>query len=189
MSDRPRRRRIAGNDTADVGPVPTWEDVAREHGAFIYTVAYRLTGSKHDAEDLVQDVLVRVQRGLRTYQPGSMQGWLSRITTNAFLDEVRRKKRRPTDFLPDDAERVLPASAGADETLAHSSIPDEVQSAVMSLPEDYRAAVVLSDVVGLSYQEISDTLDVPIGTVRSRIHRGRSQLRGLLGPQMGGDAS
>ena len=189
MTERPRRRRRAGKDTAAVGPVPTWEDVAREHGAFIYTVAYRLTGSKHDAEDLVQDVLVRVQRGLRTYQPGSMQGWLSRITTNAFLDEVRRKKRRPTDFLPEDAERVLPTSLGADEALAHSSIPDEVQEAVMSLRDDYRAAVVLSDVVGLSYQEISEALDVPIGTVRSRIHRGRSQLRGLLGPQIEGDAS
>ncbi len=163
--------------------MPTWEDVAREHGAFIYTVAYRLTGTRHDAEDLVQDVLVRVQRGLRTYHPGSMQGWLSRITTNAFLDEVRRKKRRPTDYLPDDAERVLPKSAGADEVLADSSLPDEIQIAVMSLPEDYRAAVVLSDVVGLSYQEISEALDVPIGTVRSRIHRGRSQLRALLEPE------
>lgn len=189
MTERPRRRRRAANDTAGAGPVPTWEDVAREHGAFIYTVAYRLTGSKHDAEDLVQDVLVRVQRGLRTYQPGSMQGWLSRITTNAFLDEVRRKKRRPTDFLPEDAERVLPTSAGADEALAQSALPDEVQESIMSLPEDYRAAVVLSDVVGLSYQEISEAIDVPIGTVRSRIHRGRSQLRALLGPQLEGDAS
>ena len=168
MTERPRRRRRAGRDTAGVGPVPTWEDVAREHGAFIYTVAYRLTGSKHDAEDLVQDVLVRVQRGLRTYQPGSMQGWLSRITTNAFLDEVRRKKRRPTDFLPEDAERVLPTSAGADEALAHSSLPDEIQESILSLPEDYRAAVVLSDVVGLSYQEISEALG------RSDRHRAES---------------
>jgi RNA polymerase sigma factor (sigma-70 family) len=190
MTDRPRRRRRVGNnETSGVGPVPTWEDVAREHGAFIFTVAYRLTGNRHDAEDLVQDVLVRVQRGLRTYQPGSMQGWLSRITTNAFLDEVRRKKRRPTDFLPEDAERVLPASAGADEALSHSALPDDVQASIMMLAEDYRAAVVLSDVVGLTYQEISEALDVPIGTVRSRIHRGRSQLRGLLGPLMEGDVT
>lgn len=163
--------------------------MAREHGSFIYTVAYRLTGSRHDAEDLVQDVLVRVQRGLRTYQPGSMQGWLSRITTNAFLDDVRRKKRRPTDFLPEDAERVLPASAGADEALAASALPDETQAAIMELPDDYRAAVVLSDVVGLSYQEISDAIGVPIGTVRSRIHRGRAQLRALLAPMLEVDDS
>lgn len=186
MSDRPRRRRKArGATDFGAGPVPTWEDVAREHGGFIYTVAYRLTGNKHDAEDLVQDVLVRVQRGLKTYQPGSMQGWLSRITTNAFLDEVRRKKRRPTDFLPEDAERVLPPSESAEEAMAKTSLPDDVQAAILMLADDYRAAVVLSDVVGMSYQEISDALDVPIGTVRSRIHRGRSRLRSLLGPQPG----
>jgi len=190
VTDRPRlRRKARGASETGADPVPTWEDVAREHGGFIYTVAYRLTGSRHDAEDLVQDVLVRVQRGLRTYQPGSMQGWLSRITTNAFLDDVRRKKRRPTDFLPDDAERVLPASASAEDTLAQSSLPDDVQTAILTLADDYRAAVVLSDVVGMSYQEISDALDVPIGTVRSRIHRGRSQLRTLLGPQPGREMS
>ena len=74
---------------------PTWEEVARQYGRFLYTVAYRLTGNREDAEDLVQEVLLRVRRGLETYQPGSMEGWLSRIATNAFLDEVRR--RRPRD--------------------------------------------------------------------------------------------
>lgn len=175
---RPRRvRSRTGRDD-----VPTWEDVAREHGSFIYTVAYRLTGRRDDAEDLVQDVLVRVERGLKNYQPGSMQGWLARITTNAFLDGVRRQKRRPTDALPDDPERILPPSVAADVALAESTFSAEVQAAVAALPEDYRAAVVLSDVVGLGYQEISDALDVPIGTVRSRIHRGRSRLRDALEP-------
>jgi len=177
---RPRRRR-SFESTEDV---PTWEEVAREHGAFIYTVAYRLTGRRDDAEDLVQDVLVRVQRGLKNYQPGSMQGWLARITTNAFLDDVRRKKRRPTDSLPDDPDWVLPPSAAADVALDQVVLPDEIQSAILALPDDYRAAVVLSDVVGLGYQEISDALGVPIGTVRSRIHRGRSRLRASLGPRM-----
>jgi len=160
--------------------VPTWEEVAQEHGAFIYTVAYRLTGQPDDAHDLVQEVLLRVRRGLRTYRPGSMRGWLSRITTNAFLDDVRRKQRRPTDALPDDPERVLPISAPADEVLAGQGLPEEIQSAITALPEEYRAAVVLSDVVGLSYQEVADALDVPVGTVRSRIHRGRSRLREVL---------
>ena len=75
--------------------VPSWEEVARDYGRFLYTVAYRLTMNHDDAQDLVQDVLLRVQTGLATYQPGSMEAWLSRITTNAFLDRVRRQKRRP----------------------------------------------------------------------------------------------
>jgi RNA polymerase sigma-70 factor (ECF subfamily) len=160
--------------------VPSWEEVARDHGRFLYTVAYRLTGNRDDAQDLVQDVLVRVQRGLATYEPGSLRGWLSRITTNAFLDGVRRKKRRPADSLPDDPDLVLPSSPGADQALAAAALPAHIQDAIRDLPEDYRAAVVLSDVVGLPYQEIADGLGVPVGTVRSRIHRGRARLRSVL---------
>src|SRR5436309_2207039 len=159
---------------------PTWEEVARDYGRFLYTVAYRLTGNRDDAEDLVQEVLLRVRRGLETYQPGSMEGWLSRIATNAFLDEKRRQKRRPLDLLPEEPERVLPASAGADEALATEVLPDDIQDALRGLPEDYRAAVVLCDVVGLPYQEIGAVLGVPVGTVRSRIHRGRALLREAL---------
>jgi len=159
---------------------PTWEEVARSHGRFLYTVAYRLTGNREDAEDLVQEVLLRVRRGLETYQPGSLEGWLSRIATNAFLDDVRRKKRRPLDLLPDDPDLVLPPSSAADEALAAQVLPDDIQAALGRLPEEFRAAVVLCDVVGQSYQEISKTLDVPVGTVRSRIHRGRAMLRKAL---------
>ena len=161
---------------------PTWEEVARTHGRFLYTVAYRLTGNREDAEDLVQEVLLRVRRGLETYQPGSFEGWLSRIATNAFLDEVRRRRRRPVDLLPEDPEWMLPPSAAADEALAAQVLPDDVQEALDRLPEDFRAAVVLCDVVGLPYQEIGDTLGVPVGTVRSRIHRGRAMLREALAP-------
>ena len=159
---------------------PTWEEVARSHGRFLYTVAYRLTGNREDSEDLVQEVLLRVRRGLETYQPGSMEGWLSRIATNAFLDDVRKRRRRPADFLPDDPDWVLPPSASADEALAAEVLPDDVQSALAKLPADFRAAVVLCDVVGLPYNEIGDTLGVPVGTVRSRIHRGRALLREAL---------
>jgi RNA polymerase sigma factor (sigma-70 family) len=161
---------------------PTWEEVARSHGRFLYTVAYRLTGNHDDAQDLVQEVLLRVQRGLATYRPGSLEGWLSRITTNAFLDDVRRRRRRPLDALPDDAERVLPVDRAADEALAATTLPEDVQAALVALPDEYRAAVVLCDVVGLSYQEIGETLGVPVGTVRSRIHRGRALLREALEP-------
>ncbi|MCU0267365.1 MAG: sigma-70 family RNA polymerase sigma factor [Acidimicrobiales bacterium] len=164
----------------DADRVPTWEEVARIHGRFLYTVAYRLTGNRDDAQDLVQDVLLRVQRGLATYQPGSMEAWLSRITTNAFLDDVRRRQRRPVEALPEDAERVIPGAIAADEALDAANLPDHVQAALLNLPEDYRVAVVLCDVVGLPYQEISEMVDVPVGTVRSRIHRGRSALREVL---------
>ena len=159
---------------------PTWEEVARYHGRFLYQVAYRLTGNDDDAQDLVQEVLLRVRRGLRTYTPGSLEGWLSRIATNAFLDDVRRRRRRPADRLPDNPDLVLPAESGADDALAARALTDDVQAALAGLPEDYRAVVVLCDVVGLSYQEISESLGVPLGTVRSRIHRGRAELRQAL---------
>jgi RNA polymerase sigma factor (sigma-70 family) len=160
--------------------VPSWEQVARQHGRFLYTVAYRLAGNHDDAQDLVQEVLVRVQRGLATYRPGSMEGWLSRITTNAFLDEVRRRKRRPLDLVGDDIERAPVEAPPVEEAMAAEHLPDHVQDALRALPEDYRAAVVLCDVVGLSYTEIADSLEVPVGTVRSRIHRGRALLREVL---------
>lgn len=161
--------------------VPTWEEVARDHGRFLYSVAYRLTGNDADAQDLVQEVLLRVRRGLATYQPGSMEGWLSRIATNAFLDDVRKRKRRPTDPLPDDPERVLAAGDDVESAIARVSLGDEVQAALRTIPDDFRVAVVLCDVVGLPYDEIAERLDVPVGTVRSRIHRGRSALRKVLG--------
>lgn len=161
---------------------PTWEQVARQYGRFVYTVGYRLTGNHEDAQDLVQEVLLRVQRGLVTYRPGSMEGWLSRIATNAFLDDVRRRQRRPVDLVGDEFDRVAPSSPAVDEAIATEQLPDDLQAALRTLPVDYRAAVVLCDVVGLTYEEIATSLDVPVGTVRSRIHRGRSQLREVLVP-------
>jgi len=161
--------------------VPSWEEVAHDHGRFLYTVAYRLTMNHDDAQDLVQDVLLRVQRGLATYQPGSMEAWLSRITTNAFLDGVRRQKRRPQDPLPEeDPERVLPTAASAADALDAAVLPEHLQAALADLPEDYRTAVVLCDVLDFSYEEIADALDIPVGTVRSRIHRGRARLRAAV---------
>ncbi|MHB1488139.1 MAG: sigma-70 family RNA polymerase sigma factor [Acidimicrobiales bacterium] len=161
--------------------VPDWESVARIHGHFIYTVAFRLTGNAHDAEDLVQEALLKVRRGLGTYRPGSLQAWLGRITTNAFLDGVRRRSRRPESPLPENPDRILPASAAADEAMAAGSLSDEIQKALLCLSEEFRVAVVLCDVGGLSYEEISHATGVAIGTVRSRIHRGRAALREVLG--------
>jgi RNA polymerase sigma-70 factor (ECF subfamily) len=158
--------------------VPTWEEVARDHGRFLYNVAYRLAGSDADAQDLVQESLIRIRRGLETFTPGSLEAWLARIVTNVFLDEVRRKRRRPTVALPEQPDVVLPPTAAADE--ASVALSDEVQRALAALPEEFRTAVVLSDVVGLSYDEIAGTQGIPVGTVRSRIHRGRRLLRAAL---------
>ncbi len=160
--------------------IPTWEEVARSHGRFLYTVAYRLTGNSDDAQDLVQEVLLRVRKGLSTYQPGNLEGWLSRITTNVFLDEVRWRRRRPAEVMADEPDRVLPPTVGADVALEAEVLSADIQAALGRLPAEYRTAVVLCDVVGHSYEEISESLDIPLGTVRSRIHRGRAQLRKAL---------
>ena len=157
--------------------VPTWEEVARDHGRFLYTVAYRLTGNHDDAQDLVQEVLLRVRRGLATFTPGSLEGWLSRITTNAFLDEVRKRRRRPLEVVPDLPEPLVGVDDDPDAALAAQRLPDEIQDALRALPPEFRAAIVLCDVVGLDYAEIAAALDIPPGTVRSRIHRGRALLR------------
>jgi RNA polymerase sigma-70 factor (ECF subfamily) len=98
--------------------------------------------------------------------------------TNVFLDEMRRRKRRPTAALPDDPDWVLPPAPGADE--ASRELPVHLQEALASLPEDYRVPVVLCDVADQSYEQIAAALQIPVGTVRSRIHRGRRLLRGVL---------
>jgi len=159
--------------------VPTWEEVARDYGRFLYTVAYRLAGNDDEAQDLVQEALLRVRRGLERYEPGSLEGWLARIVTNVFLDEVRRRKRRPVHAFPDDdPDRVVPPAPAADE--AGRDLSDEVQAALAELPEEFRVPVVLCDVADQSYEQIADALNVPVGTVRSRLHRGRRLLRASL---------
>jgi RNA polymerase sigma factor (sigma-70 family) len=160
---------------------PSWEQVVQDHSARVYRLAYRLTGNQHDAEDLTQEVFVRVFRSLANYTPGTFEGWLHRITTNLFLDGARRKQRIRFDPLADDAADKLP---GREKTPAQiyedTNFDGDVQAALDALAPDYRAAVVLCDIEGLSYEEISATLGVKLGTVRSRIHRGRSQLRSAL---------
>jgi RNA polymerase sigma-70 factor, ECF subfamily len=159
----------------------TWEEVARVYGRKIYNFAYRLTGNPDDAHDLVQEVLLRVRKGLAEYQPGSFEGWLWRITRNAFLDDIRKRNRRPTSPLPEDVDRWDAASTeSADVAYDRVSLGDDIQKALLELPIEFREAVILCDVVGLSYEEIAAAVSVPIGTVRSRIHRGRKMLRGLL---------
>ena len=160
---------------------PSWDDVVRDHGARVYRLAYRLTGNQHDAEDLTQEVFVRVFRSLSQYTPGSFEGWLHRITTNLFLDQVRRKARIRFDGLPDDAaDRIPSREVGPQQLLDDRSYDADVQDALDALHPDFRVAVVLCDVEGMTYEEISDLLGIKLGTVRSRIHRGRAALRQAL---------
>ena len=160
---------------------PSWDDVVEAHSGRVYRLAYRLTGNKHDAEDLTQEVFVRVFRSLSSYTPGTFEGWLHRITTNLFLDQVRRKKRIRFDGFANDAADRLPGSElGPAETYEATHFDDDVQRALDALLPEFRAAVVLADIEGLTYEEISATLGVKLGTVRSRIHRGRTQLRKAL---------
>jgi RNA polymerase sigma-70 factor (ECF subfamily) len=172
---------------------PTWEQVVQEHSARVYRLAYRLTGNRHDAEDLTQEVFVRVFRSLSSYTPGTFEGWLHRITTNLFLDQVRRKQRIRFDALPDDAgDRLAGSDPGPERAWEHNNLDHDVQAALDTLPPEFRAAVVLCDIEGLSYEEIAATLDVKLGTVRSRIHRGRAALRQALAhrrPDITGAAS
>ena len=160
---------------------PSWEDIVRDHSARVYRLSYRLTGNQHDAEDLTHDVFVRVFRSLQTYRPGTFEGWLHRITTNLFLDRARRRQRIRFDALSEDAAaRIRSTTPGPEEAFAASHFDDDVQRALDALAPQFRAAVVLSDIEGFTYEEVSQTLGIKLGTVRSRIHRGRSQLRQAL---------
>jgi RNA polymerase sigma-70 factor (ECF subfamily) len=168
-------------DSAVAWQPPSWEDVVRTHSGRVYRLAYRLTGNQHDAEDLTQDVFVRVFRSLSSYTPGTFEGWLHRITTNLFLDRVRRQQRIRFDALADDApERLAGREPNPSQAYDDTHLDDDVQRALDSLSPEFRAAVVLCDIEGLSYEEIAATLGVKLGTVRSRIHRGRAQLRASL---------
>jgi RNA polymerase sigma-70 factor (ECF subfamily) len=166
--------------TGDVATMPSWDELVRQHADRVYRLAYRLSGNQHDAEDLTQETFIRVFRSVQNYQPGTFEGWLHRITTNLFLDMVRRRSRIRMEALPEDYDRV-PADEPNPEQIYHDSrLGADLQAALDSLPPEFRAAVVLCDIEGLSYEEIGATLGVKLGTVRSRIHRGRQALRDYL---------
>ena len=166
--------------TGDKATMPSWDELVRQHADRVYRLAYRLSGNQHDAEDLTQETFIRVFRSVQNYQPGTFEGWLHRITTNLFLDMVRRRARIRMEALPEDYDRV-PADEPNPEQIYHDSrLGPDLQAALDSLPPEFRAAVVLCDIEGLSYEEIGATLGVKLGTVRSRIHRGRQALRDYL---------
>lgn len=173
---------VTGPATGTPGWVqPSWAEIVAEHSPRVFRLAYRLTGNRHDAEDLTQDVFVRVFRSLDGFVPGNFEAWLHRITTNLFLDGARRRQRIRFDALADDAgARLADPGAGPVERFDMTHLDGDVRNALMALRPEFRAAVVLCDIEGLPYEEVADVLGVKLGTVRSRIHRGRSQLRERL---------
>ena len=166
----------------------TWEAIVRDHSARVYRLALHLTGNPHDAEDLTQDVFIRVFNSLASYKPGTFEGWLHRITTNLFLDRVRRRKRIRFDWMGDDDGAVATSdsfdrherSGQPEDAFDMGNLDDDILEALAELPPEYRAAVVLSDIEGLSYEEIAVTLGIKLGTVRSRLSRARARLRESL---------
>ncbi len=178
---RPGDPAVGSDEPTGEWTQPAWDDIVRDHSARVYRLAYRLTGNPHDAEDLTQDVFVRVFRSLHTFRPGTFEGWLHRITTNLFLDSARRRQKIRFDGLAEGSDERLPSGTPAPgDQLADAGLDHDIAAALAALAPEFRAAVVLCDIEGLSYEEIAEVLGVKLGTVRSRIHRGRAQLRSAL---------
>lgn len=158
----------------------------------LYSAALRMTRNAADAEDLVQETFLRAYRGFGGFQEGTnLKAWLYRILTNTFINTYRAKKRRPDETDLDDVEDLylyrhiggLEAAGigrSAEDELMDWFTDAEVKDAVDALPESFRMAVLLADVEGFSYKEIAEILDIPIGTVMSRLHRGRKALQKQL---------
>lgn len=164
-------------DTSHAASEMSWDEIVRTYGDRVYKLAFRLSGNKHDAEDITQEVFIRVFKSLDRYEPGSFTGWLHRITTNVFLDMVRRRSRVRINPIGDDAAQTASNEPTPEQTLQDAELDPDLQAALDDLAPEFRAAVVLCDVEGLTYDEISEVLGVKVGTVRSRIHRGRRHLR------------
>ena len=158
----------------------------------IYAAAMRLTRNPSDAEDLVQETYLKAYRGFGGFEQGTnLRAWLYRILTNTFINTYRSKKRRPDETQFDEVEDLYlyrrlggleAATVGrsAEDELMDWFSEAEVKNALEELPEQFRMAVLLADVEGFSYKEIADMLDVPIGTVMSRLHRGRKAMQRSL---------
>ncbi len=168
-----------------------FEELVLEHMDMMYAVALRLTRNAADAQDLTQNTLVKALRFHDKFKEGTyIKAWLLTILRNTFINEYRRKVRRPTfvelsgtepatDNAPDPEVSFEPREGSREDLL--ELLDDEVKEAIESLPDDFRQAVIMADLEDKSYKEIAEAMGCPLGTVMSRLYRGRKLLRGKLG--------
>jgi len=165
---------------------------AMQYAPQLFSTALRMTRSRSDAEDLVQETYIKGWRSFHTFQEGTnLRAWLFRIMTNTYINKYNAQKRKGTEVELDDVEELFlykrlgsidqsQLSSSAEDQMLELFTDDEVKSALEDLPEDFRIPVLLSDVDGFSYKEISEMLEIPIGTVMSRLHRGRKAMQKML---------
>jgi len=170
-----------------------FDELLQRHLRSIYRVAFRLAGHHDDAEDLAQEAIIEAFRAFDRYQPGTyFDRWLYRIMTRTHIDRVRRRIRRPEISLDapitPDGNSLIAVLGDSREDPQHltetTDLDGTIQAALDGLPEEFRTAVILADIEGLSYDEVAAALRCPVGTVRSRLHRARELLRTALGPHL-----
>lgn len=170
-------------------PVPSGETAFERdvlpHLDLMYRVALRLTGEAADAEDLVQDTVLKAFRAWASFRQGTnARGWLLTILRNTFINDYRKRRRTPVLVDIDVAEphAIIHQQPGQDPEgeFFHALVDDRILAGIDALPEEFREVVVLSDIEGLGYAQIAETLQVPVGTVKSRLSRARRQLQGVL---------
>jgi RNA polymerase sigma-70 factor, ECF subfamily len=167
-------------------------DQAMQYAPQLFSAALRMTRNQADAEDLVQETYLRGFRSFHTFTEGTnLRAWLFRILTNAYINSYRAKQRRPTETDLADVEdlylyrrigsmEAAAASLSAEEQFLDLFTDDDVKAALEGLPDNFRLPVLLADVDGFAYKEIAEMLDIPIGTVMSRLHRGRKAMQRAL---------
>jgi RNA polymerase sigma-70 factor (ECF subfamily) len=171
------------------GEEAAWEDLVKLHTRRVYAICYRFTGSDHQAQDLTQDVFLRIFRSLKSFRvgEGSFTVWLTRLTRNLLIDHYRRSKlERATDSIETQLpmlEETHAMSGRADGILAGREASEALQAAFRKLSPELRETVILRDLEELEYREIAQVLNVPEGTVKSRLNRGRAELARILRKQ------
>ncbi len=178
-SDAELVRRCRAGDSA------AWEQIVHEYSRRVYNLAYRFTGRHEAAEDLTQDVFVRVYRSLEQYDPqaGDLSNWLMRLARNLIIDDYRRRGRTPTELgedLSDHEYHLESQLSRPDRGVERQERARQVHAAIAKLQPELRECVILRDIEELTYQEIVEILKIPIGTVKSRINRGRIELAKIL---------